>query len=88
MTHIAEILPGPLISIAIRPKTKADQEKLNHSCGVHYVESLGIEEIHALFLCKGTANDIWPATGHTEEERCPECLRVAVADGWPIEPGQ
>ena len=31
MTHIAEILPGPLISIAIRPKTKADQEKLNHS---------------------------------------------------------
>ena len=23
--------------------------------GVHYVESLGIEEIHALFLCKGTS---------------------------------
>ena len=53
--------------------------------GVHYVDSLGIEEVEPLFLCGLTAPDIWPAVGHSPEQRCPVCLDEARRRGLPLE---
>ena len=52
---------------------------------VHYVESLGIEEVEPVFLCGFKSNDIFPATGHREEQRCPECLVQVEKLGLPME---
>lgn len=52
---------------------------------VHYVDSLGIEEVEPLFLCGLTSADIWPAVGHGESQRCPECLEEAQKRSLPLE---
>ena len=52
---------------------------------VHYVDSLGIEEVAPLFLCGLTAPDFWPAVGHSPEQRCPRCLLEVQRRGWPLE---
>lgn len=52
---------------------------------VHYVDSLGIEEVDPLFLCGLTSPDIWPAVGHAPEQRCPLCLAEAQRRAWPLE---
>jgi hypothetical protein len=52
---------------------------------VHYVESLGIEEVEPFFLCGLRSNDIFPATGHSVEQRCAECLVQVEKLGLPME---
>jgi hypothetical protein len=52
---------------------------------VHYVDSLGIEEVEPLFLCGLTSADIWPAVGHEKSQRCPECLEEVQKRGLPLE---
>jgi hypothetical protein len=52
---------------------------------VHYVDSLGIEEVEPLFLCGLTSADIWPAVGHERSQRCPECLEEVHKRGLPLE---
>ena len=52
---------------------------------VHYLESLGIEEVEPIFLCGLKGNDIWPATGHQSVDRCQECILEAMAQGMPME---
>ncbi len=52
---------------------------------VHYVDSLGIEEVEPLFLCGITAPDIWPAVGHSREQRCLVCLQEVQRRGFPLE---
>ena len=52
---------------------------------VHYLESLGIEEVEPIFLCGVKGNDIWPATGHQSGDRCQECILEAMAQGMPME---
>ena len=52
---------------------------------VHYVDSLGIEEVSPVFLCGITAPDIWPAVGHAEEQRCPICLQEVKYRGFALE---
>ncbi len=55
---------------------------------VHYVEDIGIEEIIPQFLCGATSDNIWPADGHSEEARCPGCLRIALEQGLPLTSNQ
>ncbi len=57
----------------------------NQSGDVHYVDSLGIEEVEPLFLCGFTSPDIWPTAGHAPERRCPVCLREVNRRGLPLE---
>jgi hypothetical protein len=52
---------------------------------VHYVESLGIEEVEPIFLCGLKSNDIFPATGHSWEQRCAVCLEQVEKLGLPME---
>lgn len=52
---------------------------------VHYVDGLGIEEVEALFLCGLMSDDIWPAVGHDQSQRCSECLEEAAKRGLPLE---
>jgi len=52
---------------------------------VHYLESLGIEEVEPVFLCGLTSRDIWPAVGHSMSDRCSECLQRATQEGLPLE---
>jgi excisionase family DNA binding protein len=52
---------------------------------VHYVDSLGIEEVAPLFLCGLTSPDFWPAVGHSPEQRCPICLQEVRHRGLPLE---
>jgi hypothetical protein len=52
---------------------------------VHYLESLGIEEVEPFFLCGLRGNDIFPATGHETGDRCQECILEAMAQGLPME---
>lgn len=52
---------------------------------VHYVESLGIEEVAPLFLCGLTSADFWPAVGHSTDQRCTRCLEQVVQRGLPEE---
>jgi hypothetical protein len=51
---------------------------------VHYVELLGVEEMQPTFLCGLVSDNIWNALGHSEEERCPECLAEAKAQDLPF----
>ncbi len=55
---------------------------------VHYVEDIGIEEIIPQFLCGETSDNIWTANNHSEEERCPECLRKAFEQGLSLTSNQ
>lgn len=52
---------------------------------VHYLESLGIEEVEPFFLCGAKGEDIWPATGHETRHRCPECVLEVHDQGLPME---
>lgn len=52
---------------------------------VHYLESLGIEEVEPFFLCGAKGNDIWPATGHDKRLRCPQCVMEVIAQCLPME---
>ena len=58
---------------------------------VHYLENMGIEEIMPDFLCGLRGESVYPATGHTQEQRCPKCVDVATTQGlrlWNEELGQ
>ncbi len=55
---------------------------------VHYVEDIGIEEIIPQFLCGLVSENIWTATGHTEEQRCPACLQIAISRELPLTASQ
>ena len=52
---------------------------------VHYVESLGIEEVKPMFLCGLVSEDFWPAVGHDVDDRCPKCLEEVTTQGLPME---
>ena len=52
---------------------------------VHYLESLGIEEVEPFFLCGIKSNDIWPASGHDSRMRCAECILEVHDQGLPME---
>ena len=52
---------------------------------IHYLESLGIEEVEPIFLCGVKGEDIWPATGHETWQRCPECVLEVTDQGLPME---
>ena len=51
---------------------------------VHYVQDLGIEEIEPLYLCGLRGDNVWDARRHTEEDRCPTCLEIAMQRGLPL----
>ena len=53
---------------------------------VHYIQDLGIEEIEPVYLCGYRSENIYSATGHTENDRCPKCTRTAQERGLPLEP--
>ena len=56
-----------------------------HKSGkVHYLLQVGIEEIMPDFLCGLRGENLYPAEGHTAEQRCPNCLNVAVAQNLPL----
>ena len=52
---------------------------------VHYVESLGIEEVAPVYLCGMSSEDFWPAVGHAVEQRCPICVDEVKHRGLPME---
>jgi hypothetical protein len=51
---------------------------------VHYVESIGIEEMIPTFLCGLVSENIWDANGHREDQRCPGCVEAARSRGLPL----
>ena len=53
---------------------------------VHYIQDLGIEEIEPVYLCGLRSENIWSATGHSKDDRCPECEETAIERGLPLEP--
>lgn len=55
---------------------------------VHYVEDVGIEEILPVFLCGMSSDNIWAANTHTEEQRCSECIRIALERNLPLTTSQ
>ena len=58
---------------------------------VHYLENMGIEEIMPDFLCGLRGESVYPATDHTQDQRCPNCVAAATNQGLPLwneEPGQ
>ncbi len=61
----------------------ANESSIGH---VHYIEELGIEEIEPLYLCGFKSENIWSATGYSEESRCPKCVEIAVSRGLPLQP--
>jgi hypothetical protein len=61
------------------------KQTLGDSGIVHYVASIGIEEVYPLFLCGEYGRDLYPATGHTESDRCELCLKTAVERKLPLE---
>ena len=65
----------------ITPWWWANSEKQGR---VHYVEDLGIEEIQPIFLCGLTGENVWSSVGHTEDQRCPDCLEAAVNRNLPL----
>ena len=70
------------IASAITPWWRPDG---NNQGVVHYVDSLGIEEVEPLYLCGLVSEDIWPAVGHDKNDRCPECLQEVSRLGLPLE---
>ena len=51
---------------------------------VHYLLQVGIEEIMPDFLCGLRGENLYPSDGHTQDQRCPICLDIAVAQGLPL----
>ena len=52
---------------------------------VHYIQDLGIEEIEPVYLCGLRSENIWSATGHSKDDRCPKCKETAQERGLPLE---
>ena len=70
------------IASAVTPWWRPDDSKQGL---VHYVDSLGIEEVEPLYLCGLVSEDFWPAVGHDNSDRCPECLQEVARLGLPLE---
>ena len=51
---------------------------------VHYLLQVGIEEIMPDFLCGLRGENLYPANGHTADQRCPNCLREVLIRGLPV----
>ena len=51
---------------------------------VHYLLQVGIEEIMPDFLCGLRGENLYSSDGHTSDQRCPNCLRVAIEQNLPI----
>ena len=51
---------------------------------VHYLEATGIENVEPDYLCGQRGENLWSAAGHTEAERCLECLMKATELGLPL----
>ena len=51
---------------------------------VHYLLQVGIEEIMPDFLCGLRGENLYSSDGHTQDQRCPECLKQAVAQNLPL----
>ena len=51
---------------------------------VHYLLQVGIEEIMPDFLCGLRGENLYPADGHTPDQRCPNCLNEVVAQNLPM----
>jgi len=48
---------------------------------VHYLEATGIENVEPDYLCGQPSNNLWSAAGHTQDQRCLECLMKATEQG-------
>ena len=56
-----------------------------HKTGeVHYIVSLEVEEIRPHYLCGLLSDNFWDAKGHSEGDRCPECVAAAKAQNLPV----
>ena len=53
---------------------------------VHYIQELGIEEIEPVYLCGLRSENIWSATGHSKDDRCPACNETAQELGLLLDP--
>ena len=51
---------------------------------VHYLENTGIENVEPDYLCGQPGENLWSSTGHTEADRCIECLMKATEQGLPL----
>ncbi len=51
---------------------------------VHYLLQVGIEEIMPDFLCGLRGENLYPANGHTQDQRCPICVSEATAQNLPL----
>jgi len=51
---------------------------------VHYLESTGIENVEPAYLCGQSSDNLWSSAGHTEADRCLECLMKAIEQGLPL----
>ena len=51
---------------------------------VHYLLQVGIEEIMPDFLCGLRGENLYPSDGHTQDQRCPNCLQEALGQGLPL----
>jgi hypothetical protein len=56
----------------------------NNTGQVHYLQNIGIEEIQPTYLCGLMSDNFWDARGHSESDRCPECLEKAKALHLPL----
>ena len=56
----------------------------NKTGSVHYLKSTGIENVEPDYLCGQTSDNLWSAAGHTEADRCLECLMKATEQGLPL----
>lgn len=57
----------------------------SNSGKVHYIQDLGIEEIEPVYLCGYRSENIYNATGHSKNDRCPKCIRTAQERGLPLD---
>ena len=51
---------------------------------VHYLENTGIENVEPEYLCGQPGENLWSSAGHTEADRCIECLMKATEQGLPL----
>ncbi len=51
---------------------------------VHYLEETGIENVEPIYLCGQPGENLWSSAGHTEADRCLECLMKATEQGLPL----
>ncbi len=51
---------------------------------VHYLETTGIENVEPEYLCGQRGENLWSSVGHTEADRCIECVMRATEQGLPL----